>query len=179
MKKDIFFDLSTVATGYSVYEDGRYAASGVIRVDSRKETDGEKRAFHMLNLINALILSYRPDVLHAEKLPPLSHRGQEVSTYLHGGFKFLALSHSVDCETRSVPSHWRKVLGFDQTKGRNLTGNLKKQSIKYAGDIAGKEITDDNEADAICLGRAYFMELAAAGQDTSGSRETDRRKPSC
>lgn len=171
MKKDIFFDLSTVATGYSVYEDGRYATSGVIRIDSRKEPDTEKRAFHMLSLISALILSYQPNHIHAEKLPCLSHRGQEVSTYLHGGFKFLALFHSIDCETRNTPSHWRKVLGFDQTKGQNLTKHLKKQSMKYASGIAGKEITDDNEADAICIGSAYFMEDTKYCKDTKCRRD--------
>lgn len=154
---DIFFDLSTTATGYAVYQDGVYAASGTLFLDPKKERDTERRAFHMVRRMHELFLCYHPQFVHAERLPCLTHRGQEVSTYLHGGFKFLAMSHSVAYETKQTPSHWRKVLGFNQTKGQT-TKQLKEQSVRYACSITGKEITDDNEADAVCIGAAYFME---------------------
>lgn len=112
----------------------------------------------MLNSIDALLIAYQPDCIIPEKLPPMSHRGQELSIYLHGGLKFLAIRREIDLTERSTPSHWRKVLGFDQSKGANSTASAKQQSLMYASTIAGRRIMDDNEADAICLGAAHCLE---------------------
>lgn len=162
MKTEIFFDLSTVASGYAVYKDEIYHSSGTIVLSSKAEPDGTKRTYQMLNLINSLLLAYRPTHIHIEALPHMSHVGHETLVYLHGGVKFLAMTHGIDYESRSFPSHWQKVLGFDRSEKqkKELSKKLKVQSKNYASTIAGKTITDDNEADAICLGIAYYSEFS-------------------
>lgn len=162
MKTEIFLDLSTVASGYAVYQDGIYHSSGTMALSPKKEPDGVKRTYQMLNLINSLLLAYQPNNIHIEALPYMTHIGHETLTYLHGGVKFLAMTHGIDFESRNFPSHWQKVLGFDRSEKqkRELSKILKVQSKNYASTIAGKTITDDNEADAICLGAAYYSEFS-------------------
>lgn len=70
----------------------------------------------------------------------------------------MAIQREVDLMERSTPSHWRKVLGFDQSKAANNTASAKQQSLQYASTIVGRQVTDDNEADAICLGAAHYLE---------------------
>ena len=158
MEKEIilFLDLSTQNTGYSVYHNGTYYTSGTLM---EKGKDGKLRSYNMLNAIELLIYNYRPSLIIAEKLPPMQHTGQETSIFLHGGMAFLALRNEITYRAVSTPSHWRKVLGFDQSKEENRTEKMKNQALDYASSLTGKQILDDNEADAICLGAAYYIEV--------------------
>lgn len=160
MKREIFFDLSTISTGYAIYEDQKYIRSGHIDLDRKMYPDGLKRAHEMLSLINSLLIAYPAQVIYVEKATFTAHRGQELTTYIHGGFRFLALTHMIDCFCESTPTHWRKVLGFDQSNQtkNDASKKAKIQSLNKASEIAGKTITDHNEADAICLGMSHYIE---------------------
>lgn len=162
MNREIFFDLSTISTGYAIYEDQKYIRSGHIDLDRKDYPDGLKRAYEMLSLINGLLVAYPAKTIYVEGATFNSHRGQELTTYLHGGFRFLALTRSTDCITGATPMHWRKVLGFDQSKlpKNEASKRAKLLSAQKASEIAGKVIEDHNEADAICLGAAHYIEAS-------------------
>jgi len=154
-EKILCLDLSTRNTGYATYLNGIYQDSGSLE---QKETDGTLRAYHILHRIEEEIERFHPTLLVVEKLPPMFHSGQEVLIYLHGGLKFLAIQKGIELQATLLPMQWRKILGFNQSKTENRTKFIKQQSIACASKIVGKIITDDNEADAICLGTAFLLE---------------------
>ena len=114
----------------------------------------------MLCSINEIVMFYKPKTIYGEQAVVVSHKGQDVTNYLHGGFRFLAIANKVNCICDSTPTHWKKVLGFDQSKLEKGEASKrdKQNSLITASKISGKEILDHNEADAICLGFAHYIE---------------------
>lgn len=147
----VSFDQSTRCSGYAVFEDGKYVASGVIDMNkSQLETD--KRSFEMAKEIWKVIKKYNPQALVIENVQQQSSPSTViVLARLAGMIIGYAEAHNVHVHIL-LPSQWRKALGYSQG-AKVKRQELKKQSIDYVKNNLGLELSED-ECEAICEGIA-------------------------
>lgn len=101
-------DISSVSTGWSVYEDGNLLGSGVIKLKSKQH--GEK-LLQLENEISNLVAQFKPTIFSFEDI----WKGPSIKTY-----KILALYHGIAYKASFIhfkqdpivlmPSNLRKVL---------------------------------------------------------------------
>jgi Holliday junction resolvasome RuvABC endonuclease subunit len=178
------FDISTVATGWALLEDGRMAQSGVIRpvnelAEARKTTKkaakeslDELETFRYITAkAGVLIEQIEPDVVVVEDcFMKLNASVLRILARLSGGVLY----------------HWIHKFDKDGTKTHTVMaskaratvgckGNAKKPEvmafIKYRYGI---DITDDNIADAFIL--AMYGTIKNGGEAPSEARQTQARK---
>jgi hypothetical protein len=107
--------------------------------------------------IKSLIQEYHIDEAVIEEQTILKHRGSDVTTFMHVLIRYTLKKAGAEIKALIAPTHWRKVLGFDQRRG-TPTKKLKEQSLQYANRVSNKVIDNDNESDAVCVGLAYMSE---------------------
>lgn len=165
------FDISTVATGWAIVEDGKYISSGVIRPirdiakargvtqKSVKEELGELHKFlHIVNRASEVIKKESPDVVVVEdtfvKIFPgstikVNGNVQRLLARISGGVLYFWLTQFDTSITRTyivMASKARATIG--------CKGNAKKpEVIQFIRDKYGVTIDDDNEADAFVLAK--------------------------
>lgn len=145
----VSLDTSSESSGYAVYEAGILGEHG--HLDHFKKTEGE---FHVQNMnkdLISLLNRIKPAIVVIEK-PPYAKGNPNTHVILCiiiGVVRGWCLEH--DCEFDLVhTSVWRAALNpfYPVPKKRE---DLKKWSTQIAGVI------DDNEADAILIGRAWLL----------------------
>lgn len=151
--KILAFDQSTTVTGWSLIEDGICVDYGLI--DLRREKRFEVRFKQMCLSIFQAIDKFKPAIVAIEDtynsnspkvLKSLSQLQGAIIAYCNSN----DISYSI-----ILPTHWRSTLGFNQ--GKSLKRNdLKKQAVDFIKAKYGIISTSD-EADAICIGVAYWM----------------------
>lgn len=147
----VSFDQSTRCSGYAVFDDGEYVASGVIDMNKSKlETD--KRSFEMAKEIWKIIKKYNPQELVIENVQQQSSPSTViVLARLAGMIIGYAEAHNVHVRIL-LPSQWRKALGYSQG-AKVKRQELKQQSIDYVKKNLGLDLSED-ECEAIAEGIA-------------------------
>lgn len=184
------FDLSSVATGYAIIDDGKYVSSGVIRPIKdialassltqkavKDDLTELTRFFYIVNRTKEIIESAKPDVVVVEdtfiKIFPgakINGNVQRLLARISGGVLYVWLS---EFDPACKKTH---IVMASQARARvGCKGTAKKpeviEFIKQKYDLI---IPDDNEADAFILAQYGFV--AGIPQKSRSQRKTSRRK---
>jgi len=128
--------------GWCVMEDGRYIASGVVELASKGEFREGMRYVLCEASIEKLIAEHAPDLLAFEDVR--RHVGTDAA-HVYGGIVAIMMKLGA---TSSIP--WIKIPVKMAKKFLSGNGNAKKEAmILAASSLVDKQITNDNEADAI------------------------------
>lgn len=145
-------DQALRTTGWSVFDDRELVRHGTFTV--RSDADISDRLVSFMGYVDALNDAFSPDVVVFEDI----QEQRNIST-----FKTLAMVQAallIYCSTHMLryevlaPSHWRRLLGGNFGKSRP---EQKKKAIDTVREMFGATVESD-EADAICIGAAYFEE---------------------
>jgi Holliday junction resolvasome RuvABC endonuclease subunit len=144
-------DQSTRASGYAVFEDGKYIDSGLIDM-SKSKLDTDERSFEMAKALWKVIKQYKPNHLVLEETQQQSNvKTVIILSRLQGMVIGYAEAHKV--KTHIVqPSKWRAALQFAQGP-KVKRAELKQQSIDYVKNHLGLDRSED-ECEAIAEGFA-------------------------
>ncbi len=141
-------DPSSKKMGWALYENGQYRKSGVISPESFEDAVGKcGKVVDGLKALDWLVIE---DTFYGKNIKTL-----KVLERFKAIFPVLAAVKFVGVVTETVtPNQWQsKMLGSSKNMDRKTR---KQQSILVASDAAKKQIWDDNEADAVNIGR-YFI----------------------
>lgn len=151
--KILAFDQSSRISGYFVCCDGKYIAHG--KIDLHEYKDTIQRMKEMESRILTTIATYRPDFVVIEET---TMQGSPATLRMLAQLQGVIIGY---CHANNIPittiypTTWRKALNMRQ--GRDVKRNeLKKQAIDFVKQKYCINVTDD-EADAICIGLAYFI----------------------
>lgn len=135
-------------TGYSVWDDDKLINYGVY--DGSNIKDGDKRISQIKEFTAGLIDKYNPAfvVLEDIQLQYGNVKSYKFLAKLLGVLSVLCVELSVKYDVVNANT-WRSGLGLNSKNKREVQ---KLKSIKFANNTFGLEVSDDNVADAICLG---------------------------
>ena len=152
-------DASTASTGWSVFEDSKLIAYGVIKT---KGEDWRDRLIHQGPKLIEIIKKYKPEKFIMEDVP-LKSANSKVLVILGAvqGFIYGIISAFETPVQFILPSEWRSPLGlYDGTREGTKRKELKKKSIEKANQLFGLELSwvspsssknDDDISDAILI----------------------------
>jgi len=176
-KTFVTFDVSTQGTGWShwkIKKNGEvtYLDGGVINPKGKKAKDRfPKMANGIINVISGKMPSF---IVSERMFIRKSFDSIEYPLKLHGIEEYAASIAGIP-DVPIVTTTWRNLCGFlnnleigtdQQMTQKEKDKYYKLTSMRLAGALAGFEITDDNHADAICIGLAiskilqYYMQNA-------------------
>lgn len=149
-------DCSTKATGVAIFKDTELMGYSCITASS---TDLYKRIHKMVDNILSLVEQLQVEKIIMEEVIP----DHSKNTNTFKALMYLqALIHiemhdkfpKVEIELM-YPSSWRSTCGIED--GRSSKREQKKQKdIDFANRTYGLSLTNDDIADAICIGHAYL-----------------------
>lgn len=149
-------DCSTKATGVAIFKDTELMGYSCITASS---TDLYKRIHKMVDNILSLVEQLQVEKIVMEEVIP----DHSKNTNTFKALMYLqALIHiemhdkfpKVEIELM-YPSSWRSTCGIED--GRLSKREQKKQKdIDFANRVYGLSLTNDDIADAICIGHAYL-----------------------
>lgn len=149
-------DCSTKATGVAIFKDTELMGYSCITASS---TDLYKRIHKMVDNILSLVEQLQVEKIVMEEVIP----DHSKNTNTFKALMYLqALIHiemhdkfpKVEIELM-YPSSWRSTCGIED--GRSSKREQKKQKdIDFANRTYGLSLTNDDIADAICIGHAYL-----------------------
>lgn len=156
--KLISIDSSTTKTGWALFENTNYVASGVINLDTaecKKKYKGnsEQRIKDMCLSVIQILQENRPDIIVIEKLNVGRNMVavRQLSKIIGAVYCYSILN---DCFYYEIqPSQWRGQLGMQSSKRKR--DEYKQLSIEYVKEHFNKTVSDD-EADSICAGIGYI-----------------------
>lgn len=151
-------DLSTKRTGYAIFKDKKLLLHGYFSATS---TDVINRIKKMTVEIKQLIQEYQPKKIIIEEVRPDDEKMGNLHTHkvlmwLQAAIEFMVHDDFSGTAIEYIyPSEWRKECGIATGRG------IKRESLK-AADIAFvaktyQVTTDDDQADAICIGHAAIQ----------------------
>ena len=147
----ISFDQSTRASGWCLFEDGKYVCSGVIDMNKSK-LDTDKRSFEMARRLWNVLKEYKPDYLVIENVQQQSGVSTViVLARLQGMIIGYAEAHKINVHIL-LPSQWRAALEYQQGP-KVKRAELKQQSANYVHEKYGFSVSED-ENEAICINEA-------------------------
>lgn len=149
----IAMDQSTKKSGYAIFDDGQYVASGVLDLSKSKD-DTDTRSFEMAKMIWNIIDIYKPNEMVIENVQQqTSPKTLIILARLAGMILGYAKAQNIET-TILLPTEWRRVLGY--TQGPKVKREkLKQQSIDYIKERFGIERSED-ECEALAIGCAYL-----------------------
>jgi Holliday junction resolvasome RuvABC endonuclease subunit len=147
----LVFDQSTRASGYAVFEDGKYVDSGLVDMNKSK-LNTDERSFEMAKALWKVIKQYKPSHLVLEETQQQSNvKTVIILSRLQGMIIGYAEAHKV--KTHIVqPSRWRAALQFAQGP-KVKRAELKQQSLDHVKEYLGLDLPED-QAEACCIGFA-------------------------
>ena len=152
-------DISTTSTGYSIFENKKLIAYGVIAPTGKVLTRIEKIA----DEINLLMLEYKPDIIYAEEPEPAFVKNNidvyRKLTFAHGAISIVLNHYSKEMKLCSA-NHWRKQVGIKTGPGI-VRAQLKPLDIAKANELFKLNTQNDDLADAILIGWSYILEHEA------------------
>lgn len=156
------FDQSTRVSGYSVFDDDNYIASGVVDL-SKSKLETQERSFEMAKILWKIIKKYKPQYLIIEETQQQSNV-QVVITLarLQGMIIGYAEAHGVKTHILS-PTVWRSKLQYKQGP-KVKRAELKQQSIDYVKNKYGFELPED-ECESIALNDAARLKYFSVCDD--------------
>ena len=160
-KKDtvmITFDLSTSATGYTVFVNAIELFGGTFDLSKRK-ISSDVRFAEMKEKILNLIRTYKPQIIVVEN--PIYKKDPKAFGMLKelmGIVEGVALFHNIFYWSY-VPSAWHKWAKDEDEQVPKTREELKRWSINKYKMAHGKEPYDDNHADSYLIGIAYVNQM--------------------
>jgi hypothetical protein len=153
LTKLIAFDTSTRKTGYSIFLNGEYHASGL--VDCSEDKIMRSRALEMIKQIYKVIEFENPDIIITETtVVTRNAEAQRYLTYILGAIIGKCVEKSIAYDSLR-PAEWRsKVRNKDEQLPRKRD-ELKEWGKEKVFELYGKEVESDDIADSILIGRAY------------------------
>ena len=151
--KILAMDISTTATGYAVYENETYLESGVLKCDGKYAKD---RYYGLCLEIEKLFkkVGHVDTVVAEDTFYRRNFKDTKYIIKLHGHVEYLANKIGAKFDT-IVTSTWRGILGFPTNFLKTPSEVYKALSIERATKLTGNTPSDDNEADAVCIGFSY------------------------
>ena len=149
--KVLSMDQSTRASGYALFENGKYICSGVVDM-SKSELDTYERSFEMAKALWKILKKYKPEHLIIEDTQQQNNVKTVITlARLQGMIIGYAEAHGVKVHIL-LPSQWRAALEYSQGP-KVKRAELKKQSADYVKKHFGFVLSED-ENEAICEGIA-------------------------
>ena len=143
-------DTSSNISGWAFFINGKLKKSGIIDLSKIKNTD--KRTKEMCLSLRSLIVKYSPTHIVIEQLPSTRNvKTTRLLSRIIGCVYFMAIIENINYIELSCLS-WRSAVEI-KNKNRKL---VKLESIKRVLNKHKLKV-DDNEADAINIGDAYFI----------------------
>ena len=163
-------DMATKKTGYGLLdEEANLYDYGVIRTTSEEPRD---RIREVYDAIEAIINKYNIEHMVFEDVPVTNHNNLKTGKdlcILQGAILSLCFKYNI-AYTFYAPSSWRSIIGtYDGTR-QGMKRDIQKQKavdkineIYNLGFVYSKtetkaKHTDDDKAEAICLGLAYIKD---------------------
>jgi Holliday junction resolvasome RuvABC endonuclease subunit len=148
-------DISTTETGYAVYKGNILTNSGTLKAKGRYAKD-RYPAFTFL--LDELFEKVSPKEVVVEAA--FYRNNFKTVSYLlklQGHAEYLAIKKGSSFSSIET-TLWRGLAGFPTNFKKTKTKDYKVLSMSKASEIAGRVITNDNEADAICIGYAKRLQ---------------------
>jgi Holliday junction resolvasome RuvABC endonuclease subunit len=139
--------------GWAVLKDGKRIASGTWDFSNRRHEGGGMRYLRCRKYFTELIDSMKPDAVAYEEIR--RHMGVDAA-HVYGG---LVGQITAVCEDKKIPF---KAIPVGTIK-KTATGKgkaSKQQMIDTANIEFSTEVVDDNEADALWIGKTLYNELS-------------------
>lgn len=149
-------DISTVRTGYAVYRIEKELCicteSGVI---CGKGRNAKERFPNMAKQIVEKICTKNVSCVVAEgAFYRKSFSSIEYLLKLHGIAEYCAFMLGIPFQ-KMVTTAWRSECGFPRNFDKEGNLNFKELSKNFASTLLKRSVSDDNEADAVCIGYAF------------------------
>lgn len=164
--KILSLDLSTKSSGWAIFEDKKLINHGCITFSS---TDLIKRIHKMTDEIKQILINNQKiEKIIVEEVRPEGGYGvgnqktHKALMWLQAAVAFLIHDNFSLVEIEYIyPSSWRAKLGIKNGRGIKRT-TLKEADITFVKNTYNILVNDD-EADAICIGLAYFQDEVEEG----------------
>lgn len=163
--KILAIDASTKSTGVAIFSEGALLGSSCITSAS---TDLYKRIHIMVNNIQTLVEQLSIGTIVMEEVIPDHTKNTNTFKALMYLQALLHIQlHDTHPEVKIelvYPGSWRSACGIKIGRGVKRE-SLKAADIAFANTTYGLNITNDDQADAICIGHAYLHPKNAASDD--------------
>lgn len=148
--KMLALDISSVSTGWALFENGEYVKSGVLDIH-----DKDDHLSYMMTAVDVLITEFKPDICVAEEtiLSRFNPRTFRTLTMILGVAMYMCKENDIEFITLT-PSAWRKLVSKEKKPRKRE--ELKKWDLAKAKELFGKDFETDDEADAVLIGQAYL-----------------------
>ena len=168
MKKDkdikmISLDSATGKTGVCIWQNGKYAESYVI--ENNPKIKGDEKLNSMIDLIYSLLKVEEPEVIILEQVAVTRNAvSTRMLQELTGAIRGFCVERGVKYVTLR-PSEWRKQIVeiYNQKPSGRKRDDQKIWSLDIVNNKLNIETESDDEADAICIGKAY-IEIQKKGE---------------
>lgn len=156
--KTISFDTSTNSTGYSIFINGEYISSGLIKVDCIKNTND--RMIEMIKQIYLIIDCENPDICVWET-PVVSRNAQAQRnlTMITGSILGKCIEKNIYSYSFR-PTEWRKLVSENEEKLPRKRDELKKWGKGKVKSLFNVDTEIDDISDAILIGLAYIKQFS-------------------
>lgn len=149
-------DASTKATGFAVFKDTELLVCNCITASS---TDLYKRIHKMVDSVLTIVEQMGiTQIVMEEVIPDHSKNTNTFRALMYLQALIHIEMHDKHPEVQInmiYPSSWRSVCGIED--GRSSKREQKKQKdIDFANRTYNLSLTNDDTADAVCIGHAYF-----------------------
>ena len=149
-------DCSTKSTGVAIFKDKELMATSCITASS---TDLYKRIRKIVNNIVEIVGKVGIDTVVMEEVIPdhtkntntfkaLMYLQALIQIELHETYPNIQIN-------LAYPGEWRSTCGIKTGRGVKRDG-LKVEDIKFANNTYGLSLTNDDIADAVCIGHAFL-----------------------
>ena len=150
-------DQSTRCSGYAIFENNKYVASGIVDM-TKSKLDTDERSFEMAKALWKIIKQYKPQHLIIENVQQQTSPKVVVTlARLQGMILGYAEAHKVKTHIL-LPSEWRAQLQYKQGP-KVKRAELKQQSADYVKNKYGFDLSED-ENEAIALNDAARIKLS-------------------
>lgn len=155
-------DISTTSTGVAIFDNNKLLLVECIAPAGNVW----KRIRKITNRIKELVEQYKPQAIIAEEPEPAFVKNNidvyRKLTIAHGDITIMLDEHKLEMQL-CTSAHWRKMVGIKT--GRGITrAMLKPKDIEKAKELfpkfAAEVKQNDDKADAILIGYAYYLEHA-------------------
>jgi Holliday junction resolvasome RuvABC endonuclease subunit len=145
------FDQSTRVTGWSIFDDRQYVASGVIDLHKIKDTD--ERSKQMAVEICKVIENAKPNCVIIEEVQQQSNVSTVIKlARIQGVAIGFCAAHNIELHILT-PSRWRSVLGYKQGP-KVKREDLKQQSLDFVKTQLKLDIESEDENEACAINEA-------------------------
>ena len=144
-------DISSVSTGWAIFENGKYVKSGTLTASGT----AENHVPHMMTDIDILLSHSCPDICVIEEtiLSRFNPKTFRTLTMILGAAMYICKKLETEFITLT-PSEWRKLISAEKKPRKRE--ELKAWDLAKAAELFGKEFETDDEADAVLIGQAYL-----------------------